>query len=274
MNLPKLIAVDLDGTLLPSSKRITPKTREVLRRLVARGTRVTLATGKFQHLTITYSEELELCEPLISLDGAHVGGNGHADEKECLPLDSARDLVDRYQHLATHVFADSGEDELLLRSNREEFVHATRNWADRVRLVTDLRQYITAPPTILSFYGDDEVMDEVARSAKALISADGESTVRVAGYWSEILECRRISLQPRGVSKGSAVASVAARLGIAVEDCMVFGDWHNDLSMFSIGAVGVAMKNAVDEVKAAADFVTEQSCEEDGVAHFLEHQFL
>jgi hypothetical protein len=55
---------------------------------------------------------------------------------------------------------------------------------------------------------------------------------------------------------------------------MVFGDWHNDLHMFELGGVNVAMANAVEEVKAAAAIVLERTCEEDGVACFLEQQFL
>lgn len=268
MNLPKLIAFDLDGTLLPSSKQITPRTRRVLDRLRDLGARVTLATGKFQHLTLTYSLELELTEPLVSLDGAHIGGNGHDDQKTCIPLSTAHELVDRFQGEATHVFADSGGDELLLRSDEPMFAHATRNWADRVRSVADLRPHLEAPPTILSFYGPKEPMAAVETAAGAVPG------LRVSRYWSEILDCHRISLQPDGVSKGSGIAELAARAGIELGECMVFGDWHNDQSMFGIGAIAVAMANAVDELKEAADFVTDQSCEEDGVARFLEASFL
>ena len=53
-----------------------------------------------------------------------------------------------------------------------------------------------------------------------------------------------------------------------------FGDWLNDLPMFQIGATGVAMANAVPEVMAQADYVTERTCNEDGATHFLEQNFL
>ena len=66
----------------------------------------------------------------------------------------------------------------------------------------------------------------------------------------------------------------AEALGIPVDEVMVFGDWLNDLPMFDIGATGVAMANAIDEVRDASDHVTERTCEEDGIAHFLQERFL
>ena len=268
--LPKLLAFDLDGTLLPSSKRITPLTHEVLEQLRSAGCHVTLATGKFHHLARQYGEELELELPQISLDGATVGGNGFDDVRHGIPVEVAHHLLDAYGSEADHAFADDGRDTMLLRSSdSEDFRWATRFWADEVRHVEDLKDHVVDPTAVVTLYGPDAAMQQVKRDVLETVP-----TVRIAEFWSELLGVRRVTFQPEGVDKGSGVLEVAQRLGIEPRDCMVFGDWLNDLPMFQIGAVNVAMSNAVAEVIEAADHVTSHSCEDDGIALFLQEAFL
>ena len=267
--LPRLLAFDLDGTLLPMSKKVTAYTRRVLDRLRARGVQITVATGKFHHLAAIYGEELELDLPQISHDGAIVGGNGHQQVYRGIDGDVARDLVERFQSQAVHAFADDGADRMLLREPTDAFVAATQNWADQVSHVPDLGGHIEADPAILTFYGEDQVMTEIYEE-----TSKSHPELRVSRYWSEYLSCRRVSYQPRGIDKGSGVLDVAQRIGAQPEECMVFGDWHNDRPMFEVGAVGVAMSNAVDELKQMADYVTEVDSDQDGVARFLEEHFL
>ncbi|MEM6706698.1 MAG: HAD family hydrolase [Acidobacteriota bacterium] len=270
LRLPKLLAFDLDGTLLPNSKRVTPLTREVLEELRLAGCHVTLATGKFHHLARQYGEELELDLPQISLDGATVGGNGFDIVRRGIDVETARQLLDSYGAEADHAFADDGRDTMLLRSSdSKEFRWATRFWADEVRHVEDLRDHLREPTAVVTLYGRDAAMQRVKREV-----LDTVPSVRIAEFWSELLEVRRVTFQPAGVDKGTGVVEVARRLGIGPEDCMVFGDWLNDLPMFGIGATNVAMSNAVAEVLDAADHVTAHSCEDDGVARFLRDAFL
>ena len=267
--LPRLLAFDLDGTLLPAEKRITAHTRRVLDAMRDLGCHLTLATGKFHHLALGYGEDLRLDVPQVSLDGATVGGNGHDEVKRCISAALARQLLDAYQDEALHSFADNGADIMLLRSKASTFRTATQFWAAEFRHVDDLRQHLDSDPAIVSFYG--------GKTAMARIVADVTSRhpeLRVSEYWSPFLGCQRISFQPQGVDKGSGVLGVARQLGIEPAECMVFGDWLNDLPMFEIGAVGVAMSNAVGEVHAASTYVTDHSCEDDGVARFLESHFL
>ena len=180
--LPKLIAFDLDGTLLPSDKCITERTRSVLAQMNELGTSITLATGKFHHLTQSYSETLDLKTPLVALDGAHVGGNGHEETKRCIPVRVARALIEEYQDRSSHVFSDSGDDEMLLRSDAQMFSHATRFWADRVRSVDDVLEHLVDAPAIISFYGEEQPMQELADEIGQRFPQ-----LRVARYWSEIL---------------------------------------------------------------------------------------
>ena len=269
MKRPSLIALDLDGTLLPASKEITPHARSVLHAMRELGTRVTLATGKFHHLAQRYGRELELDVAQISHDGAWVGTPEGEVSQRCMPQATVRELLDRFQDRAAYAFADDGQDTMLLREPDAAFKDATRNWATRFGHVEDLRGHLQGDPAILTFYGDEQDMQEVLETGR-----NEYPMLRVSRYWSEYLHLRRITFQPAGVSKGSGVVDLANSLGIEAQDCMVFGDWHNDRPMFEVGATGVAMNNAVPEVKALADHVTQRDCENDGVAHFLEQNFL
>ena len=77
MDLPRLIVLDLDGTLLPESKQISSRSLRVLERLQEAGAKVTLATGKFLHLSSIYADQLRIEAPLIALDGARISQRGH-----------------------------------------------------------------------------------------------------------------------------------------------------------------------------------------------------
>ncbi len=267
--LPQLLAFDLDGTLLPESKELTPYTLDVLRRMRELGCQITVSTGKFHHLAARYGRDLDLDLPQISLDGATVGGNGHPLVNRGIAHDLALQLLEAYQPRSVHAFADNGRDVMLLRSPATEFRTATQFWADDVRHVDDLSDHVEDDSAVVSFYGDEQPMramvDEVLEHHPEL---------RIAEFFSQYLGMRRITFQPAGVDKGTGVLQVAAGAGIAAEDCMVFGDWLNDLPMFGIGAMGVAMQNATPEVHEVAEWRTEHSCENDGVARFLEQHFL
>src|SRR3990172_7447347 len=84
--LPRLIALDLDGTLLPESKQLTARSRAALRAMEELGTTITLATGKFLHLAGRYREELGLRTPVVALDGARLGGKGSEVTESCIVL--------------------------------------------------------------------------------------------------------------------------------------------------------------------------------------------
>ena len=94
MKLPELIALDLDGTLLPESKQLTQRSRRILAELERRGTRVTLATGKFLHLACRYARQLGLNTSIIALDGARTGLCG-ADATNCTCHQGSRCGPDR-----------------------------------------------------------------------------------------------------------------------------------------------------------------------------------
>ena len=269
MKVPRLIALDLDGTLLPESKQLTARSLAALRAMEELGTTITLATGKFLHLADRYGEALGLATPLVALDGARLGGNGTELVESCISRDTAEEILERYCDPSWDGFMDDGADELVVRSSTAALPRALSLWADRASQVADLRGRLRGNPAILALYGPRPEME-----AASLEVASSYPELRVFLHDSLWLDRTRLTLQPAGTSKGSGLRHLLERLGLEPAECMVFGDWHNDLHMFEVGGLNVAMANAVEEVKAAANIVLERTCEEDGVACFLEQSFL
>jgi Cof subfamily protein (haloacid dehalogenase superfamily) len=266
---PKLIALDLDGTLLPESRVLTARSRAALRAMETLGTTISLATGKFLHLAGRYGADLGLRTPVVALDGARLGGNGSGVIESCMPRDTAEEILERYADPAWDGFMDDGADHLVARSANAALPRVLALWAERTSHVADLRGHLRGDPGILALYGPRSEMKAIAAEI-----AQRYPRLRISLHDSVWLRTTRMTLQPAGTSKGSGVRHLLDLLGLEPEECMVFGDWHNDLHMFEVGGVNVAMSNAVDEVKAAAQIVLDRSCEEDGVACFLEQHFL
>ncbi len=268
--LPKLIVTDLDGTLLPENKELTTKTRAVLGELAARGVGIAIATGKFFHLTLRYADGLGPGTAVVALDGARNRFARENGSARGIGKEIALSLLEAWDapHLA--MFADSGGDEMLLRFNGREVHPSIQAWASRIRHVRDAREHLVGDPALLAFYGDDT--DELRAIVRA--SNDDYPGLRAAMFDTSAYGTARVVIQQRGVTKGSGVLELCRFQGVAPEECMVFGDWHNDLSMFEVGCINVAMVNAVPELRERAHHITERNNEADGVAHFLARAFL
>lgn len=271
MKLPLMVVSDLDGTLLPESKVLTEKSAAVLQGLAARGVKIAVASGKFYHLTQSYAHALGPETPVIALDGARTGFSGGNGEVEArgIPRETALALLEKWDapHLAS--FADSGEDELLLRLGATQVPSSIQAWASRIRRVEDVGAHLVGDPALLCFYGPErEEMEEIARAGRESFPG-----LRSAVHTSTAIGVARAIIQMEEITKGSGVLQLCRHFGFEPARCMVFGDWYNDLSMFEVGCVNVAMANAMPEVKARADHVTPLDCENDGVAEFLSTAF-
>jgi len=267
---PRLIVTDLDGTLLPETKRISPYTRDVLLALKAEGVQVAVATGKFYHLAAPYAATFGPDTPIIALDGVRTSlGPGQPEEVEGIGTEVLLGLLDELDEPGMELFLDSGADEMLLRYGEAEVPPVLLHWAERRRRVDDVRPHLVGDSGILTFFSATR---SLAHLGEALAQRFGG--LRASAFFSGGLGRERLTFQPRDVNKGTAVRRLCDRLGVAPAECMVFGDWFNDVPLFRAGCFNVAMANAQPEVKALAHRVTPLDCEHDGVARFLAGAFL
>lgn len=258
----KLLAVDVDGTLVDEDLRISPANRRALERATAAGMVVTLATGRMFRSTLQFSRQLGIEAPLVTYNGALVkdAGSGEVYAHYTIPLPLARKTLQAAGSLGLVPIAFV-QDQLCVESYHE--------WARyyeeiiggvRACVVGDLQRFLRQEPTKIILNGSEEhLADAEAEVRRALEPA--LHVTRSRPYFLEVL--------PPNVSKLVGLRELGRRLDIEVCDMVAVGDAQNDLEMLRGVGWGVAMGNAPPEVQQVANHVT-AAVHEDGLALALE----
>lgn len=265
----RLIATDLDGTMLSSQKTVSDRTRDTFRRAREQGCLYSLATGRCS--TIIPHEQLPECDYMILDNGAEIRDRAtgevlyaaYMDEDALLKL---LDDVAGYP-IALECFVDGTLliDEALHQNLIHEQFHMGLFAKGLVTIVPDLRAYLekgNARVTKINLlFRDLSCFEEVGEK---LYAAPGFEVANGANTWYELTRT--------GVSKGNALRILCDKLGIAIEDAAAFGDSMNDVSMLQAAGWSVAMGNSTKEAAEAARYHTLTN-DEDGVAVFIEENF-
>lgn len=259
---PRLIATDLDGTLLRSDGTLSDRTVATVTACEAEGALLVIATGRPPRWIHAVGERLGHQGMAVCANGALVY-DLHRQivvSSETIAADAAAEIVRRVRHAwPDAVFAVEAVDHLGLEPawplNFEP--PAGTRFGDAFELVT------VPPVKILARLEGHPVEAAMARTAADLA---GLAEVTWSGG-KHLLE-----MSAPGVTKGVALAALAGRLGIAAGEAVAFGDMPNDLDMLRWAGRGLAVANAHEVVRAAADAVV-GSNDEDGVAGELELLF-
>jgi Cof subfamily protein (haloacid dehalogenase superfamily) len=263
--LPKLIATDLDGTLVRSDDTVSAYTHEVLARVKAAGIPVVGATGRGPRLIELVRGDIPAADFLVMGGGSRVVDL--TDPETPLVLRDERLDGDVLGELLATLEREVGPLSILVEAGDEP---RSPLWGDlhpawRYPEVVEarVRTEALAGRVIKGFaYHDSYDADQLLAVAHRLIDPD-VATVTQAGLGY-------IEICPPGVDKASGLAVVAQVLGVDPDDVLVFGDMPNDLPMFRWAGFGrVAVANAHAEVLAAADQVTLPN-DADGVAVYLD----
>jgi Cof subfamily protein (haloacid dehalogenase superfamily) len=256
----RLVATDLDGTLLRSDDTVSERTREALAAATVAGAAHLVVTGRAVPWTRHILDEL-------GYEGLAVCGQG-------------AQLYDAGAHrLLTSVTLDRQVAGLALAKIEAEVgplaLAASRDGIDGDVLIgpgyrvlgqleavpfTDVSELWAAPLTKMYIQHPELTDDELTAAARA--AAGGLVSVVMAGEGI-------VEILPLGLSKATGLSLAARRLGVKAADTIAFGDMPNDIPMFAWSAHGVAMANAHEELKAVADEMT-LSNEADGIAVVLE----
>ena len=264
-SLPKLIATDLDGTLVRSDETVSDYTRAVLERVRAAGIHVVGATGRGPRLTGLIRSDIPSADFLVMGGGSRVVDIRDADHPvvlrdERLDGDALAEVLTRLEH-------ELGTLSVLIEAGAH---HEAPLWGDadphwRYPDVVEVRvraECLTGP--VLKGFARHPTcdVDDVLAVAERVIPPD-MATITQAGLGY-------IEICPPGVDKASGLRFVATALGIDPGDVLVFGDMPNDVPMFRWAGFGrVAVGNAHPALKAIADETTLTN-DEDGVATYLE----
>lgn len=223
----KLIALDMDGTLLNSEHEVSDENREWMFKALASGVTVMLSTGRGVQNVYPYVDKLQLPSPIVAVNGSEV-------------YRAPRDLLLR------HVMAAETIRELHAMAVRYD----TWFWAYAVEGVfnkdlwtneTDSQQWLK-----FGYYTEH---DESREMILAWLREQGQYEITNS-------HPHNIEVNPLGVSKASGIAEVCKLLGISMDQVVAMGDSLNDMSMIREAGLGVAVGNAQEALKAAADLVT------------------
>ncbi len=261
------MAFDLDGTLLPETKVITPRTREAVRALAAAGTTVTIATGKSLHLTGEYADALGLSMPLIALDGSVVGEwPGGARIFTCgVARPQTTEVFRAVEDLSILPFYVDCRDRLILHEGLALHRAFLSVYAREIELLADPEAAIEGEPHFLGFLGlSDQVHEGVERLRPF---AENGLSVFSADFFTRGVSF--LVVRPK-TDKGDALELLAEHLGIPREETAAAGDWKNDVAMLRYAGTAVAMPDSDPEVMQVADVVLPRGPEKDGIAEWIE----
>lgn len=253
----QLLLFGLDGTLLTGDKRISPRTLSALRRCRAQGLMIGVSTSRSEQNSLAYLARLSP-EVLISSGGSLVKWDHQVIFCRTFTPRETEEIIRAAREVC------GGDCQITVDTldrhywNAEEDVRQTdRNWGESVYcdFKTVQLESLKVCVEIASQANADRLRQRLAKCDCVRFSD---------GYWYKFT--------PRGVTKETAIQKLCAACGIRPEEIIAFGDDLADMGMLGLCGLGVAMGNAVELVKQAADIVI-GSNDEDGIAVFLEEQF-
>lgn len=258
----KAIALDIDGTLTNSAKVVTPRTREALLKAERAGIRLILASGRPVQGLRKLARELELDRyhgMLVAYNGARVVDIESDEILFDQPM-AVEDMHDLLEHLrAFDIITWVTEGEYLYIEDAFkcdiEFKGAPKNIVKYERDACNMK-----------IHEVDSLLDVCDHPQDKILTAATPSYLEA--HWEEMYGPFRDRLSgmftapfyfeytARGIDKSHSLSIALPKLGIDASEVAAFGDGQNDASMLRWAGMGVAMANAVDETKAAADMVT------------------
>jgi Cof subfamily protein (haloacid dehalogenase superfamily) len=263
----RLLALDIDGTLVGDDLVIGPRTHAAVRAARDRGVHVSLVTGRMVASAMRFARELGLTGPVVGYQGGLIRAMPEEESRRLgrllvhtpLPADVAREVVEWTRDLGLDPHVNHLE-RFLVRADDPRADEYSRFMGSRAELVEDLVAAISHPVTKVLAVGEPPLPHEVAELARERFSGIADVTLSPPRF---------LEFVAPGVSKGRAVRWLARRLGVSLAATMAIGDQWNDVEMLAEVGHGAAMPSAPPAVMAVARYVAPPVADE-GVAHMIE----
>jgi hypothetical protein len=250
----RLLAIDIDGTLLDSRGRVPDAHRDAIADAAERGLEIALVTGRSFHFSLPIATALPVPLTLVVNNGALVKDrSGETALRHLLPRDAAHAVLAgtrAYEDSVALVFDRPDERQVLFE--RMDWTHPNRrgyyekNKAFIAEAPAPLADMLTEDPVQVMFNGHVEPMRALAAALRALAAADRFS-VAVTEYAQR--DFSLVDVNAAGCSKGSTLARWAERRGLTRDQVMAVGDNLNDVEMLDFAGTAVVMGNATVAVK-------------------------
>ncbi len=257
----KLMAVDIDGTLLNSENKLTKETKNAIKLAVEKGLLFTICSGRPIQGVEELINELELDLPFITYNGAMVvmGKSKEILYEQKLSLKDARDIIQLGENYNTTIIIWTN-NKLYVNKMNEQAVKYGELARTQPILIENPDHVIANGATKILWYDEVENIDKYENEIRKILSAN------INYHTSKPIFLEFVD---KNASKAIAMEKLGEHFNIDRSEMIAVGDGFNDLSMIEYAGLGVAMANARDEIKAMADYVT-LSNDEDGVAHVIE----
>lgn len=269
----RLLALDIDGTLVGHALTLPDRTARAIRAAVRRGVHVSLATGRMATSAQAFADELGLTGPIVAYQGALIrdmpaanaaprpGGRrvGRLRYHRPLAPDVARDAIrwSLAHGLEPHV---NHLERIVIPDWSPHVDDYSRFLGARAHTVADLEAYVERPVTKVISVADAPAPMRLLPEARRAFAGRAAPTVS---------HPRFLEFVAPGVSKGAALARLARSLGVPLAQTMAIGDNMNDLEMIEVAGHGVAMPSAPPDVRAAARYLA-PPLELEGAAEIIE----
>lgn len=257
----KLIAIDVDDTLLNDDIIVTEGTKKALERAIQAGVTVTLATGRMYASARKIAEQVELNVPIITYQGALVKTllDGQILYERTVPADAARKVLqyanEHQLHLQLYV------DDVLYGTEDNARIQAYSKLSNiPYEIEPDFEKLIHKPNHKMLIIDEPEVLDHHIVILQEMFGDQLHITKSKAHY---------LEFMHKEGTKGHALQYLASHIGCTMDQTIAIGDAWNDREMVQAAGLGVAMGNAVPMLKEIADYIT-LSNNEDGVKHVID----
>ncbi|MBW4827211.1 MAG: Cof-type HAD-IIB family hydrolase [Clostridiaceae bacterium] len=266
----KLIAIDMDGTLLNSKNEISKKNKDVIKKVTDKGVKVVLSTGRIFPSALHYAKSLEIETPIISCNGAYVVEHDKLNiiYEKPISVEVSKEVINLAEKKG--IYYHFYDDTTFFARRFSETVNNYYKLNEKIdkkeridiRIIDNPIEIIDSErPLVYKFVFVEDDREKLLEFRKEAIKIDG---IEVASSW-----WNNVEIMNKGVSKGRALIELCNVLNIDKSEVVAIGDNENDIPMLKIAGLSVAMGNGEEEVKKIADVVTKTN-DESGVGEAIE----
>ncbi|WP_316190759.1 HAD family hydrolase [Bradyrhizobium sp. SZCCHNS2096] len=256
-----LVVSDVDGTLLTKDKVLTDRARRAAQRLHEAGVAFTITSSRPAIGMRFLVEPLQISLPVGPFNGSSiVSPNMDPIEQSLIPRSAAERSLDLFHQFGVDTWLFTNDAWLTRKPDGDYVPNEKRAIRADPTVIDDFSPYISDACKIVGSSRDFELLVRCEGAMREALGAEALA-VRSQSYYLDIT--------PPGRDKGTFVTATAERLGIPLESVATIGDMHNDVAMFKVSGLSIAMGNASDDVKGYASRVT-TSNEDEGFANAIE----